>query len=242
MKKHVVMTAGLLAGLSMISGTAFAQTGSVGVSAVRVDTDFGDADAYGVDGDVTFGAGNGWQTTLAASFTDSDDTDGATSGQVHFDNYSGGSAWGLFAGLSDDGDSTTWDAGAEYAMFMADSTFAVNVNYANNDDADVDAYGVSAAYRWFMTPNFRLDIGGTLGRAESSGIDIDVNTIGAGLEWRMDNSPFSVAAAYTRVDGDLVEADVFGLSLRWNFGDESLKAADRNGKTFTSLGTALPSL
>ena len=42
MKKYVV-TASLLAGLSMVSGAAFAQTGSVGANFTKVDTDFGDA-------------------------------------------------------------------------------------------------------------------------------------------------------------------------------------------------------
>ncbi len=238
MKKYVV-TASLMAGLSMVSGAAFAQTGSVGVNAVRVDTDLGDADAYGVDGEVIFAAGGGWSTILEGSFTDVDGGDSATAVQGHLVNLSGNSAWGGFVGVADTDGSTVFSIGGEYAHFFDTSTLAFNVNYGNDDDANVDAYGVSGAYRIFGSDNLRFDIGASLGRAESGGLDADISSVGVGVEYRFDNSPFSVGAAYSRVDGDIAEANVFGLTARWNFGDQTLKAADRAGKTFTGLGTAL---
>jgi hypothetical protein len=240
MKKYVV-TASLMAGLSMISGAAFAQTGSVGANVLRVDTDFGDVDAYGVDGEVIFETGGGWSTILEGTFTDSDDADSVVSAQGHLINLSGNSAWGGFVGVADSDGSTVFTIGAEYAMFFDASTLAFNVNYGNDDDNNTDAYGLSAAYRIFAGDNLRFDVGASLGRAESGGFDADVNSIGVGVEYRFDGSPFSVGAAYSRVDGDIAEADVFGLTARWNFGDTSLKAADRAGKTFTGLGTALQS-
>ena len=241
MKKYVVTAASILAGLSMVSGAAYAQSGSVGVNAVRVDTDFGDADAYGVDGDVTFATGGGWSAILEGTFTDSDDADSSTSIQGHMVNLSGTSAWGGFVGVSDTDGSTVLSVGGEYAQFFDASTLAFNVNYGNDSDNDVDAYGVSGAYRIFAGDNLRFDVGASLGRAESGGLDADVNAIGVGVEYRFDGSPFSVGAAYSRVDGDIAEANVFGLTARWNFGDTTLKAADRAGKTFTGLGTALQS-
>lgn len=239
MKKYVVTAASILAGLSMVSGAAYAQTGSVGVNAVRVDTDFGDADAYGVDGEVIFAAGGGWSTILEGSFTDVDGGDSATAVQGHLVNLSGNSAWGGFVGVTDTDGSTVFAIGGEYAQFFDASTLAFNVNYGNDDDANVDAYGISGAYRIFGSDNLRFDIGASLGRAESGGLDADITSVGVGVEYRFDNSPFSVGAAYSRVDGDIAEANVFGLTARWNFGDQTLKAADRAGKTFTGLGTAL---
>lgn len=241
MKKYVVTAASILAGLSMISGAASAQTGSVGANVLRVDTDFGDADAYGVDGEVIFETGGGWSAILEGSFADSDDADSVVSAQGHLINLSGNSAWGGFVGVADSDGSTVFSVGGEYAQFFDTSTLAFNVNYGNDDDNNVDAYGVSGAYRIFAGDNLRFDIGAALGRAESGGLDADVNSIGVGVEYRFDASPFSVGAAYSRVDGDIAEANVFGLTARWNFGDESLKAADRKGKTFTGLGTALQS-
>ena len=241
MKKYVV-TASLLAGLSMVSGgAAFAQSGSAGVNVLRVDTDFGDADAYGVDGDVVFETGGGWSTILEGSYVDSDDADGTVAVQGHLINASATNAWGGFVGVADTDGSTVFSIGGEYAQFFETSTLAFNVNYGNDNDNDVDAYGIAGAYRIFAGDNLRFDIGASLGRAESGGLDADVNSIGVGVEYRFDGSPFSVGAAYSRVDGDIVEADVFGLTARFNFGDTSLKAADRKGKTFTGLGTALQS-
>jgi len=238
-KKYVV-TASLLAGLSMVSGAAFAQTsGSVGANYTKVDTDFGDGDAYGVNGEIIIPTGGAWSTILEASFADSDDTDSTIAGQAHFINNGANNAWGGFVGLGNTDDSTSFVVGGEYAQFFDASTLALNVNYATNDDTDVDAYGVNGAYRIFASDNLRFDIGASLGRAESNGFDADIWTLGAGVEYRFANSPFSLGAAYTRADGDVTEADIFGVTFRWNFGDETLKQADRKGKTFTGLGSAL---
>jgi len=242
MKKYVV-TASLLAGLSMVSGAAFAQTsGSVGINATKVDTDFGDADAYGVDGEVIMPTGGGWSGIIEGAFTDSDDSDSTVAARGHLITDGQNNAWGGFVGVADSDGSTVFTIGGEYAQFFDTTTLAFNVNYATDDDSNVDAYGINGAYRIFASDNLRFDLGASLGRAEWGGLDADVNTLGVGVEYRFDNSPFSVGAAYSRLDGDIAEADVFGLSFRWNFGDTTLKAADRAGKTFTGLGSALQGL
>jgi hypothetical protein len=224
----------------MVSGAAFAQTsGSVGVNATRIDTDFGDADAYGVDGEVIFPTGGNWSAIIEGAFADSDDSDSVVSATGHLITHGQNNAWGGFLGIADSDGSTAFVVGGEYAHFFDQSTLAFNVNYGTDDDSNVDAYGINGAYRIFASDNLRFDIGASLGRAESGGLDADSNSIGVGVEYRFDNSPFSVGAAYTRVDGDIAEADVFGLSFRWNFGDTTLKAADRAGSTFTGLGSAL---
>jgi hypothetical protein len=55
--KTIAVTATVLAGLSMVSGTAFAQTGSVGVNYARAESDTGDFDSYGIDGEAIFDTG-----------------------------------------------------------------------------------------------------------------------------------------------------------------------------------------
>lgn len=241
MKKYVV-TASLLAGLSMVSGAAFAQTsGSVGANFSKIDTDFGDADVYGVDGEVIIPTGGSWSAILQGSYADSDDTDGVLGGTAHLINNGGNNAWGGFIGLADSDDSTSFTIGGEYAQFFDASTLAFNVNYSTNDDTDADAYGLNGAYRIFAGDNLRFDIGASIGRVEAGGNDADIYSLGVGVEYRFDNSPFSVGAAYRRADGDFADADIFGVTLRWNFGDETLKQADRKGKTFTGLGNALSS-
>jgi hypothetical protein len=239
MKKYVV-TASLLAGLSMVSGAAFAQTsGSVGVNLTKIDTDFGDADAYGVDGEVIIPMGGEWSAIIEGAYIDADGGGDAVTATGHMINRSGNTAWGGFVGVADNDSSTAFLIGGEYAVFFDTTTLALNVNYGTDDDSDVDAYGVNGAYRIFASDNLRFDIGASLGRAESGGVDADAWSLGAGVEYRFDNSPFSIGAAYSRLDSDFAEADVFGLTFRYNFGDTSLKQADRAGATFTGLGSAL---
>jgi hypothetical protein len=229
-----------MAGLSMVSGAAFAQTsGSVGANFTKVDTDFGDADSYGIDGEVIIPTGGSWSAILEGSYADSDDTDGVLSAQGHLITNGANNAWGGFVGVTDSDSSTAYVIGGEYAQFFDASTLAFNVNYGSDDDNDIDAYGIAGAYRIFASDNLRFDLGASFGRAESGSVDADVNSIGAGVEYRFDNSPFSVGAAYSRLDGDVLEADVIGVTLRMNFGDETLKQADRKGSTFTGLGSAL---
>ena len=223
----------------MVSGAAFAQTsGSAGVNLSKVDTDFGDLDSYGVDGEIIIPTGGAWSTILGATIADSDDTDTSLEGTAHLINNGANNAWGGFVGLGNTDDSTTWVIGGEYAQFFDASTLAFNVTYGNNDDADVDGFGVNGAYRIFASDNLRFDIGAGFARAESNGFDADVWTLGAGVEYRFAASPFSIGAGYTRADSDFGDADIFGISFRYNFGNETLKQADRAGKTFTGLGTA----
>lgn len=228
-----------MAGLSMVSGAAFAQTGSVGANYTRVDTDFGDADAYGVDGEVIFSTGGAWSAIIDGSYLDSDDADGTLSANGHLITSGSNNAWGGFVGVSDNDNSTVWTIGGEYAQFFDTSTLAFNVTYGNDDDNNVDAYGISGAYRIFASDSLRFDLGASFARADAGGVDGDINSLGVGVEYRFDNSPFSIGAAYSRLGGDIPDADVVGVTLRWNFGDATLKEADRKGKTFTSLGNAL---
>ncbi|MEZ6028956.1 MAG: hypothetical protein R3C46_04310 [Hyphomonadaceae bacterium] len=238
MKKYVV-TASLAAGLSMISGAAFAQTGSAGVNYTRIDTDFGDADAYGIDGEVVIPTGGSWSAILEGSYNDGDNADGTLAGRAHLVNFGENNAWGGYVGLADGDGSTVYGLGGEYAQFFDASTLALNLNYLTDDDSNVDFYSVGGAYRIFASDNLRFDVTAMLGRADSSGGDADVNSIGVGLEYMFDNSPFSVGASYQRLDGDIAEANVFGVTLRMNFGGDTLKAADRKGKSFTGSGNIM---
>lgn len=238
MKKYVV-TASLLAGLSMLSGAAYAQSGHVGVSYSRADFGGAEADGYGIDGAVTIQTGNSWNVLLDGSFSDSNDTDvQSLAGTVHFITRSDTSAWGGYVGLTDTDDTNAYVVGGEYARFMGNSTLALGLGYGSVDDVDVDLYGVNGEYRIFANDNLRFDFGAGLARAEAGGADADVLSLGAGVEYRFANSPFSLGASYTYVDIDDfgIDGNVIGITARWNFGDSSLKERDRSGNTFGPLG------
>jgi hypothetical protein len=238
-KKYVV-TASLLVGLSMISGAAHAQsTGFIGLNYGRADFGGGDADSYGVNGAVTIPTGGAWNVLLDGSFSDSSDTDVQTlTGTAHLVHRGMNSSWGGYVGLTDTDDVNAWVAGGEYAHHFAGSTLALGAGYGNVDDVDVDLYGLNAEYRIFANDNLRFDFGAGIARAEAGGLDADVMSIGAGVEHRFANSPFSIGASYTFVDIDDfgIDGNVIGITGRWNFGGGSLRERDRSGNTFGPLG------
>ncbi len=237
--KNKAVTATVLAGLSMVSGTAIAQTGSFGANYVRVEADTSEADAYGIDGEVIFDTGAPWAVIVEGDFTETDDTNGVGALEGHVINRGANSAWGVFVGAADTEGSTILSTGFEYAQFFEASTLAFNLNFASDNDVDVEGYGANGAYRIFSGDNLRFDIAAGVGRVDALGNEVDFYSAGVGFEYRFDGTPYSVGAGYTRVDSDGDAADILGLTLRWNFGDTTLKAADRSGKTFTGLGSAL---
>jgi hypothetical protein len=237
--KTIAVAATVLAGFSMVSGAAFAQTGSVGVNYTRADSDFGDADAYGIDGEAIFDTGAPWAVMVEGDFTETDDTDAVGALKGHLLNRGANSTWGVFVGAADTEGSTVLSTGFEYAQFFEAATLAFNLNFASDNDVDVEGYGANGAYRIFSGDNLRYDIAAGIGSVDALGNDSEFYSLGVGFEYRFDGTPYSVGAGYTRVDGDGADANIFGVTLRWNFGDTTLKAADRSGKTFTGLGSAL---
>ncbi len=237
MKKFVVTSLAAAAGLSMISGAAFAQTGHVGLNYARADFGGGDSDAVGIDGGVTLKTGGGWDVLLDASYADSDGGD-SLDGTAHLVTRNANNAWGGWVGLVSGDGSDAFGVGGEWAAFMGNNTLALGLGYGNVDDVDVDIFAGSAEYRIFTTDNMRWDLGATIGRADATGGDATVYGFGGGLEYRFDNSPFSIGGnvTYVNVDDTNVDGTVIGITGRWNFGDSSLKQRDREGNTFGRLG------
>ncbi len=241
-KKYVV-SASLVAGLSMISGTAFAQTsGSVGANYARADFGGGDADVYGVDAEVVFPTGGSWAAILEAEYADTEGGDGTLSAGGHLISRDNVGAWGGFARLSDNDGGNAYVIGGEYAAFFDSSTFAGSLSYGSVDDTDVDAWGLAGVYRIFANDDLRFDIDGGWSTVDAGGPSADVWNIGAGVEYRFAGSPFAIGAGYSHIDGDGPEADIIGVTGRIYFGDNSLKEADRKGNTFSGVGNALSGL
>jgi hypothetical protein len=239
MKKYVV-TASLIAGLSMVSGAAFAQTsGTVGVNYSHVDAG-GDADAYGVSGGVTIPTGGSLAVLLDGSYSKNDDYNIDTlTGTAHLITRDDSRAWGGFVGLSnvDTGgsDYDAWGVGGEYAKFFTGSTLAFTVGYASIDDLDADAVGVLGEYRIFATDNLRFDIGAGWAKVDTGFGDDDGTEIGAGVEYRFNGAPVSLGANVSHIDSGGSNVDYIGASLRFDFGNGSLKERDRKGNTFGGL-------
>jgi hypothetical protein len=243
MKKYVVTTA-LVAGFSMIAGAAHAQVvGTVGANYSRADTDAGDADSYGVSGGITIPTGGSLAVLLDGSWQTNDDADvDVLAGTAHLISRNDSYAFGGFLGLlnADGGggaDLDAWGGGGEFANFMPNGTLVGTVAYATADDVDVDVWSIAGEYRIFSSDNLRFDIGAGWANVDTGLGDGDGFQIGGGVEYRFANSPFSLGGniAYFDSDGG-GDATVFGITGRFDFGNDSLKARDRSGNTFGGLG------
>jgi len=245
-KKYVV-TASLLAGLSMVSGAAFAQTsGTIGATVAHVDPDNGDnSQSYGINGAAAMSLGGNLAVLVEGAYDTNDDADIDTlSGSAHLISRDASQAFGGFVGLANvDGggaDADVWSVGGEYAKFFDASTLAFTAAYASADDTDVDAYGLHGEYRVFFDDNTRFDIGLGWANIDTAFGDGDGFQFSTGVEYRFADSPISLGGNFSYYD--VADADavmVVGATLRFDFGNASLKARDRTGNTFASTNGLL---
>src|SRR5262249_20008534 len=110
MKKYLA-SASLIAGLSMLSAPAFAQTtGNVGVNYTRADFGSGDTDAYGVSGQASIPMSGNLAVLVDGAYTHNDDADVDTVlADAHLISRDASMAWGGFVGIAniDAGGSST---------------------------------------------------------------------------------------------------------------------------------------
>jgi hypothetical protein len=237
MKKYV-LAASLTAGLALVGAPALAQvSGTVGAGYSRADSSGPDTDTYGVNGGVTIPTSGSLAVLLDGSYSHNDDADLDIFGaNAHLITRNDSNAWGGYVSYAhadaSGGDANAWGVGGEYAKFFKSSTLALTLGYENEDDLDIDATGLIGEYRIFATDNLRFDLNAGYARINSNFGDDDGTEIGAGVEYRFSAAPISIGAAYTHYDADNTDANVFGISLRYDFGNGSLKARDRTGNTF----------
>ncbi len=233
--KKTLLLASLIAALGVLAAPAVAQTGHAGLNYTKFDSDFED---YGVDGAVAFDVG-GLKLKLDASYVDYHDTDGESfGGTAHLMKINEKHAFGGYAGYVDFDYDNGYVVGGEYARFFEKGTLAVGAGFGKLDDADVDLYGASVQYRHFATDNLRFDVGAGWTNADSSFGDEDIVSVGVGVEYRFGKSPISIGASYEHIEFENDGGELIGLTLRYDFGNGSLKGRDRNGaSTFGALGS-----
>jgi hypothetical protein len=240
MRKIFLASAGIAATLLGVGAQAEAATGFVGASVSRanvktsgVDTD---ADIYGISGATAFDLG-GMGVQLGAGFANSD-SDDAVSADAHLYGKFAHSAIGGFAAVSNGGNNTTWTVGGELNGYMTNSTFASTLGWTDAGDLDATAVSIDGELRFFLSDNFRLDVGGGYFNISDdvSAFDTDGYTYGAGAEYQLSSVPISVYFNWNHADTNDtdVTADISTLGVRYNF-NSSLKERDRSGP---SMGTS----
>lgn len=238
MRNWIIGAAAMLA--VAVPGVAAAQTGYVGAAYSNVDIDGADnADAYGVEGAVAFAGSGSIVFEVDAGLSDSDDSDTGYGLTGHVYARNDDHLFGGFVGIAGSDDTETWTAGLEASKFFTNWTLAGAVAYANNDDFNVDGWGVNAQARYFVHDNFRLQGNITWATIDSGGgSDDDAMGYGVGAEYQFAALPISVGASWNTVDSDGPDTDVIGLTVRYNWGG-TLRDRDRNGASqadITGLG------
>ena len=239
MRNWVMATAALFAVAALPSVAAAQATGYVGLDYGNVDTNVTDSnDGWGASGAVAFAGSSSISFEVDASIFDSDSSDTTESIAGHAFTRNDSYLFGGFVGYNHADSSDTWSAGLEANKYYDNWTLAGSLVYANNNDADVDAWGVNVEGRIFATDNFRVDLDGGWANVDlGSGAGSDnVWNAGIGGEYQFASIPISVGAHYNYFDFN--DADVNGnavsVSLRYNFGG-SLKDRDRSGASQASL-------
>jgi hypothetical protein len=236
MRNWIIGAAALVAVVA--PGVAAAQTGYVGAVYGNVDPDGGgDEDFYGLEGAVAFSGSGSIVFEVDASIFDADDTDTSYGLTGHVLMRNDSHAVGGFIGLSDsDASDTTWYGGLEANKYFDQWTLAGAVFYGNNDDNDVDGYGINVEGRYFVQDNLRLDANIGYGQVDTGAAgDDDVTTYGVGAEYQLASFPVSFTAGYHTFDADAGDADVWSIGVRYNWGGQTLRDRDRSGASQASL-------
>jgi hypothetical protein len=235
MRNWIIGAAVALAALAA-PGLAAAQTGYVGLN--YNSTDFSGAadevESYGVEGAVAFAGSGSIVFEVDAALSDSDEADSGYGIVGHVYGRNDDHLFGGFVGIAGSDDSETWLAGLEANKYFANWTLAGALFYGNNDDADVDGYGVNVEARAFVHDNFRVN--GNIGwvSVDDGAGDDDAMLYGVGGEYQFAAWPVSVGVGYSTIDFDGGDVDTWTIGLRYNWGG-TLRDRDRNGASQASV-------
>ncbi|MFN3670238.1 MAG: porin [Brevundimonas sp.] len=241
MKSLFLATAAVAA---LAAAPALAQSGpvgSIGVAYSNSDIDLAGLDAetdgYAIDGVVAVDAFSGWTATFAGSVAHSDDLDETSAaGAAHLTRMTGSDLrWGGFVSAADIGDETAWTVGAEAQKYLANSTLTGFLAYSTADDSDVDAWTLGGDVAIYPMANLRLNAGVAYSDLDAGGASADLWTWGAGAEYQISDSPFSVVGGFSRGDVEDVTIDTWTVGLRYSFGG-GLQARDRAGAALPGSG------
>lgn len=244
-----------LSALALAAG-ARAEAPSAYVDVAYSDGDFESvsSDTFSFGGAVAF-AGDGLYSAQAwgaqadarigrTEVLDEDATTAELGGHLFSRSHSGllGAYVGYLETESDLGDGDAWTAGVEGLNFYDYTTVYGSVGYAKLNDLDADGWSGALELRYFLQPNFRLDLGGSFLNGEIFDEDGTLWTLGFGAEYQLPNLPVSVFGGFdhAELDNDLLDqsADIVTIGLRWNF-DRNLLSRDRAGPALPSAARPL---
>jgi hypothetical protein len=237
MKKYLLGAAALVAMAAPAVAHADA-TGYVGLDYANTHVDgLGSADGWGGEGAVAFQGSSDIGFEFDGAVVDGDDSDTVWGAAGHLFVRNDSYLFGGFVGATTADSDTVWNVGVEANKYYQNWTLAGAIQYANDDDVDVNAWGVNAALRYFPMDNFRIQ--GTAGWADVDypGGDDNAWSLGAGGEYQFSAVPISIGVnyAHTEFDDADISADSWTVALRYNFGGGTLHDRDRHGASQADL-------
>jgi hypothetical protein len=246
---HVI--AASLAALAFAASAARAETVTAGYADAHyahVSTSGPDADIWGVSGAFSAPLGSTFGLQLDGSWDNVDSSSGGgnfdtTAATAHVFARTDEHLYGALAGVVDSDSSTTWGAGIEGDWYLDNSTVGGRIVYLNNNDTNLDFWGVDAHYRYFVSDNFRLEASAGWGNADFGSDSVDVYAIGGEAEYRMASLPLSIFGDVSYVNADTSggnsDATIASIGVRWNFNQDSLKDRDRSGPSLKGINSLL---
>jgi hypothetical protein len=249
MKTQLFAAAAVLA--LAVSAPAFAQNiGSVGaaVNYTDLDTNFGGGNGTSVkvDGAVAIPTGN-WTVTLNGnvSVNDTELSDETVASTAAHLTTKLNDSWrvGGFAALSRPSNDTLWAVGAEASKYFSKVTLNGLVAYGQSNDLNADLYAVRGEARYFVSDDFRLDLGAGYSKLDidgnANGGEAEIWDVNAGGEYKFANTGWSTFGKYTHTESeDLADlkSDAVKVGFRYSFGG-SLKARDAAGADLIDADT-----
>jgi len=226
-----------VAAATLIAAPALAQdaVGSAGISYVNSDFDGFESDGAVIDGSVATSAFGDWTVTFDGALTYSDTEtpvgDTTTSAAAHVSKVFNGVRVGGFAAFQNNEMFDVVTVGVEGQKTFERATLTGSIGYS--DFLQAQAWNIGADAAFYPMPALRLNAGAGystvkdfLGASES----LDSWTYGAGAEYRIAATPYSVFGRYETTSYDDIDLDVdtFKIGFRYNFGG-SLQDQDRAG-------------
>jgi hypothetical protein len=237
MRKLLIGAAALLA--VALPGVASALTAaSVGASYGNYDPSGSsdDVDMYGIDGAFSHDFDNGWTLAFGGAH-DRIDFDGADIGASH-----GAISVGMgnenhaiygFVNMADLFASSGAGVGVGGQLHFDRATLNGSVAYLDIGEALLDSGSLTNVHvdgTWFITDNFGVtaEVAWTEGEFDG-GDDTDWTTLGLGVNYRFDASPWSVYANYQNREFDEGDIDSFRIGFAYAIGTGSAREEARSG-------------
>lgn len=90
--------------------------------------------------------------------------------------------------------------------------------------------------RYFFNDNLRTDVSYAESKFDDTGFNPRVKTSSIGLEYKLDNSPFSFFGKYQDMNGSYLTTKRFLIGVNFNFGKATLSERNRYGASLNPIG------